>query len=887
MALDPNPVPGPSPLTRNAQVFELAGAEMVTELPGEEVARPPPTKSKSTSRDYFAPKGSTPALHKAPQEPDGKNSSLVSNSPRESRHSSQPNSPHIAYQEVGWDPSHELVENARKRKDHTTDLKMRSTSIDAITSESPRDPSGDARSRVNGETRNGKFMLQEVPKSKKSGASSKSSRSDELSSTVDTSLPSSKPNSAPASANPQLGQQERLLPSGESLVFLRPKTSLQEQQQVLQDPKPQEHGPPDNTPSKMSQELIAGGQPHALPQRSDSLIKSKPPKPHVTRRDISVGHIASLSTAHESNGAGHDSPASAPPSTTTGHPLTGLGITEGASGIIVGSSTSSGSVTELPHPSTRSRDRDRLGLAGSIPNDSLVTSKLPPSLQAGNSKLKHESSSTQASEISRNGDHPISPKLPRYNAGGDLSMDDDMARILTNEDHQDHASFLRRVSNSVRHARSYSDRGTRLSKEPKWPKSPLNASTGPEISSPLSSSPEAREDLLWLKNELRRERQKLVEKDQRILELETALEAKSNIRQINTELREKRSTMVDLDTQKEIVVRELEVLTDHIAAVKKSGEPLDIGRMSNAVLHQFVESLQKLKDSFTPPIGDLIQQKNELIEEVSNLTQSRDNRFHEFELLSSKNAELAELNNRLVHQIQELHKANAAPSMESIRPSNGLGIYTQQKEKPPSSLDGREPKNPSIAESSQTGSTLVAENDGDSTYLTAPQVVNMRKAQPKKFWKKGVAKDITKGLKGAFTSNDQHKTQREGQYPEGFPYSSVQQNQEYSSSSLQRTQMQDPARQGFGFFNNQKGKFIQPKPAINGVVSAVSDDGVPGRSMSLEPPKYFLTFCLALFGSELEHRSEYEVGIPGIVMRCIQEVEHRGKWGSLISTQID
>ena len=35
---------------------------------------------------------------------------------------------------------------------------------------------------------------------------------------------------------------------------------------------------------------------------------------------------------------------------------------------------------------------------------------------------------------------------------------------------------------------------------------------------------------------------------------------------------------------------------------------------------------------------------------------------------------------------------------------------------------------------------------------------------------------------------------------------------------------------------------------------------------------------IALFGSELEHRAEYErVNIPGVVMRCIQEVDARGK----------
>ena len=829
MALDPNPVPGPSPLARNTQVFELAGAEMITELPGEEILRPQPIESRSTSRDYFTLKGSTSATHKAPHDHEVKHTSLVSNSPRDSRHSSQPNSPHIAYQELGWDPSHETVENARKRKDSNKEPKMQSTSIDAIANESSRDISNDGRSRINGEARSSKFMLQEVPKSKKSGASTRSSRSDGLTSTIDTSLPSST-NSAPASASAHPGEQEVILPSSESLVSVRPKASIQEPRQVSQDSKIYEHRPTDSNSSKVSQEPPAGSQLHTLPQRSDSLVKSKASKHHVPRREIATGHIASLSTAHEGNGVGQDAPASAPPS-ATGHLVTGLGIMDINSGTTDTSSPSSGSVTEILHPPKRTRDRDRSGQAGSISNESFTTPRLPQSLQAGNSKTKHESSSTQMSEMSRNGDQPISPKLPRYSAGGVFTMDDDMARILGNDDQQDHASFLRRVSNSVRHARSYSDRGARPSREPKWPKSPLVASPmGPEISSPISSSPEAREELLWFKNELRRERQKSVEKEQKLLELESALEAKSNIRQMNSELQKKRSTMVVLDTQKEIVVRELEVLTEHIAAAKKSGEPLDISKMSNTVLREFAESLQKLKDSFAPPIEDLTQRKNELVDEVSNLTQLRDSRSQESELLHSKNAELAELNSRLVHQIQELHKANAAPSMESMRSSNGLGIYAPLKEKHPSSLDGREPRNPSIAVSNLTGSTTVQDPDGDpATYLTAPQVVNMRKAQPKKFWKKGVAKDITKGLKGAFTSNDQHKTQRDGgQYPEAIPYGSVQQSQEYPNGSLPRGQVQDPSRQAFGFFGNQKGKPVQSKSMTNGTIPTVNADGVPG-----------------------------------------------------------
>jgi hypothetical protein len=418
-------------------------------------------------------------------------------------------------------------------------------------------------------------------------------------------------------------------------------------------------------------------------------------------------------------------------------------------------------------------------------------------------------------------------------------MEDDMARILGHDENPDHASFLRRVSNSVRHARSYSDRGIRLSREHKWPKSPLigspNWTSAHENGSPASSSSELREELSWLKSELLRERRKTMAKEQRLSELETALQARNNIRQMNSELREKRSTMVVLDTQKEIVVRELEVLTEHIAAAKKSGEPLDVGRMSNVVLREFAESLQALKDSFAPAIEDLTQKRNDLIEEVSNLSQSKDKSFQEFEQLSSKNAQLAELNNELVHQIQELHKLNARPSTEMVRPPlNGLGIYTPHpKEKYPPSLDGRDLRSSSITESNLTGSTALQEHDGDpATYLTTPQVVKIRKAQPKKFnWKRGghtVAKGVTKGLKGAFTSSDPNKVSREGQVLEGPPYGSMPPSQEPPNGNTARGHMHDPTRQGFGFFGNPKPKLGQVKNFPNPAVPKLNADGGPG-----------------------------------------------------------
>jgi hypothetical protein len=329
---------------------------------------------------------------------------------------------------------------------------------------------------------------------------------------------------------------------------------------------------------------------------------------------------------------------------------------------------------------------------------------------------------------------------------------------------------------------------------------------GQEISSPSSVSPEHRDELAWFRNELRRERQKSVEREQKIAELEAALESTADIKQVNTELREKRSTMVVLDTQKEIVVRELEVLTEHIAAAKRSGDPLDLGKMRNAVLRDFAEALQRLKDSFAPQIEDSIQKRNDLVDEISSLTQMKDKSFQEFEQLSLKNAQLADLNNQLVHQIQELYKANSGTSNEPARPApNGLGIYSHHKDKSQISIDSREARTAFTESSIAASSTTLQQEEAEPvTVLQGPQVVNIRKGQPKKFnWKKGgqnVAKGVTKGLKGAFSSTQQSYS-RELQFAESTPYGGTLPGQEYASIPRAGN---EPVRQGFGLFGNPK-----------------------------------------------------------------------------------
>ncbi|KAL8657451.1 MAG: hypothetical protein Q9226_001901 [Calogaya cf. arnoldii] len=843
MALDPNVVPGPSPMI-SSDHFNSPPAEKENNKP----QAPPP---RSGSRDYFSAKGAG-KLQKGPNGPQSNQPNSHPDSPRDSGHSSQPSSPHIAYQEVGRGLSPDAVETARKWKESGTGHSLAAVANDRSRGESPHA----ARSTPSNEDpRNDKFMLQEVPKGKKSGGSRRNSQS--VANSNPEARESNTSKSAPPTANTQVTEHQVTVPAVDSPRSLRPEPPNNGSPRAGQESRSA-----DTADSSTTHSSPASTQIQKLPQREDSLLRSK--QPTSRKENLGTTSASNLLTSLI-NDESEDKPLSAPPLIGSQYVNTPV-IPNGTPTIPkLKESSESGSLADVPHLPLRARDHS--AVAGSPLNGSFAAPRQHPYLPTNNQhKPRNESVSTLKSESANTGDNPGSPKkLPRYSAGQEFTMEEDMARILGSEEQQNHESFLRRVSNSVRHARSYSDRGTRLSKD-RWPRSPLTASSGfaHDVSSPTPSSPETREELVFLKNELRRERQKSVEKEHRLVELETALEAKSSISQMNTELREKRSTIIVLDTQKEIVVRELEVLTEHIAESKKSREPLDLNKMSNTVLREFAESLQKLKESFTPQIEELTQKRNELVEEVSNLTQLKDRNFQEFEQVSTKNAQLMELNNTLVHQIQELYKANASPSLEVVRPTNGLGIYSPgQKDISAASFDQRASMRPSIADSNTTSATLVHEQAAEpAAYVSAPQVVNIRKGQPKKFnWKKGghnVVK-VTKGLKGAFSSSDGPKTQRDEQFTEGIPYNATAQGLTVPSTDPPRNHHHDPSRQGFGFFSNQKGR-PPMKTTPNGSAPALNQ-----------------TVGAPLFGSELQHRADYEASdVPSIVMRCIQEVEVRG-----------
>ena len=717
------------------------------------------------------------------------------------RSTSQSSSPHIAFQEVGRQvqPVDNILDPSRTRNDGTGSGPGSASASPHVGldkhrrqfTESPRA----SQSSREGTAQHDRFKLQEVPRTKRSGGSARSSKSEAIPSHANSSTVS---NGTESDINMQ---KERDIQPMNAALIEEPeslKAMTYGTPRISQEYQQYDSGEPGAVDESEALQHLNLGHLHDLPKRGDSLQSSKIGQT-IPRKELPASSTFSAPSGKLSGDATENN---------TSATVDDFNHTTKVNGGRVISkpieSPMSKSILDTPN-----QLQSRLDTAGGESlEESFTAPRAPPPPPSDAARTRNGSISTFQSDGPRATEQPASPNLLRYSAGGDFSLDEDMARILGGDEPSAQESFLRRVSNSVRHGRSFSDKGTRLSKEQRWPRSPATASgmVGQEISSPSSASPEHRDELAWFRNELRRERQRTVEREQKIAELEATLESTANIKQVNTELREKRSTMVVLDTQKEIVVRELEVLTEHIAAAKRSGDPLDLGKMRSVVLRDFAEALQRLKDSFAPQIEDSIQKRNELVDEISSLTQMKDKSFQEFEQLSLKNAQLADLNNQLVHQIQELYKANSGAATEAARPApNGLGIYSHHKDKSQISIDSREARMP-FAENSIPGSgTMPQQEEAEpATVLQGPQVVNIRKGQPKKFnWKKGgqnVAKGVTKGLKGAFSSTQQSYS-REMQFAETTPYGATLPGQEYAS--IPRTG-NEPVRQGFGLFGNPK-----------------------------------------------------------------------------------
>ncbi|KDN70566.1 putative RhoGAP domain-containing protein [Colletotrichum sublineola] len=492
----------------------------------------------------------------------------------------------------------------------------------------------------------------------------------------------------------------------------------------------------------------------------------------------------------------------------------------------------------------------------------------PPGVPANTPKPPAKDAKDAKDQTNVNEEGKVSPKLPRWSAGGDFSMDEDMARILGTDEGS--SSILRRVSNAVRHGRTNSTEGsntqpqhphrvaghtrsisetTRSTSSPRWPKTPIvEDPNGHELSSPVSIH--SSDDPAFLKRQLR-------SSENRVAELERQFTTEKDLKRLNKTLIEKRKTVSVLDTQTEIMIRQLEVLAGYVERAKETKTPIDPRDLEESAIKEFVQKLDKVKQAMSATIEQLHAERDELLDEKNQAAADRDRALLEFEQLSSKNAQLADMNNDLTHQIQERFKSQIGGELKS---PNGLGIYSQSKVFSSSQLN--------LAESASMATTLIHEAD-EPVVEARPTVVDIRKGQVKKFnWKKGskgLAQNVAKGVNRAVVAFQQERERGPHQGLTGdnigLPYnmtvSQVEGPITPAPAAAPKGSQQAVDRQGFGFF--KKGSNQKSMSSTNALTPTIAEAAT------------------TLFGSDLTERADYERRtIPSVVTRCIEEVELRG-----------
>jgi hypothetical protein len=741
----------------------------------------------------------------------------------------RPTSPHIAYQEKGRQPSDSLVETLRKRKD---------------VSDSPApDRARSQHASPAPSTVAEPFKLQDVPKNKKAEAKRKDS---------DTRTP---PPQQHQHSSPSVDMSARL-----SRPLIEPNFTAS-------PPPGAEQDSPDTSSSSFSSHSRVE-RPVDRPARGDSLAASalKPSAP-ITRSDRPV--IPSPTTPT----VGHPERTS---STTAAaaHLNAGLGIANPVDSI------SLKSLSDVPVPPARSAGRPAPPSA-----QNYTSPRAPPHPPPPQTHRTNESTSSVHSEASR--DAYTATGLPRYSHQGDFSMDEDFARLLGSQaekDERDNGVF-RRVSNAVsKHGRSFSDRGSINSRShKKWP---TNGSI--EISSPTVASPDTRDEGANLRNDLRRAHQRIAELEAEKNGRQESMHSAADIRQANTVLREKRNTMAVLDTQREVVIRELEIMTEHLKRSKDSNGNMDLNQLKSDILKDFSNSLHKLKDQLSGQIEDLISKRSDLTEEISNLIQMKDKGFQEYESLTAANAKLNGMNRELVDSIQKtLQNNKKSASTLDTSAANGLGIYNPQHKggKSDISVDTHSHSHSHGLPHEHSYANL-HEGDGEVS-LAQPQVVNIRKTgKPTKFstWKKGgqaITKNVTKGFKGAFGSDakqDDYNSNNSSIKVIGTPYGSVHTQPDLASMSTMSTMSTMTTMSSANKSKDEQGTpraWFAGKPQANGrPYPADRFKSMQPNSSSNNLP---VDASTVLFGSDLTARCEFEKQmIPRIVSRCIEEVELRG-----------
>ncbi|KAB8303450.1 hypothetical protein EYC80_004873 [Monilinia laxa] len=756
-------------------------------------------ENQASDRDYFSTKDNARSQTE-PQPPQKR--------ARDSRDVSSASTPHIAFQEKNQPSEEQLaqIKDSIRKAANGTGTPAREfpptgddTLLQHATSPTAETPDGNTQSPSE------KFRLGDVPKGKRAGTARSDSQSD------------------------YTGSESNSATSALSNIPPRKDSSMAR----MESPKP----------------LLAADQ---ITSRSSQESRS---------RDKENSTISRVDSASSRNSIPHTSPSTESSPEGAAHTPT------------VNGRSISGPLLQSP-------------IDDMVPPNRAPTRPPIPKQQLSDTYMTPRAPPAPPSAGSANG-NASSPNLPRWSAGGDLTMDEDMARIFGNDEGSQ--SIIRRVSNAVRHVRntsseasnpvrghgrSVSETTARTPNSPRWPKTPIVEDTsGPrDISSPISiNSPNPSDDPALLRRQLRNS-------EQRVAELERQFVNEKDLKTLNKKLIEKRKTVSVLDSQTELMIRQLEVLAGYVERAKGSKQPLDVAELEDSAIKEFVQKLERLKQTMSSSIEQLFEERDELLEEKNQAIADRDRALIEFEQLSSKNAQLADMNNDLTHQIQERFRS-ANTNMESPRPpTNGLGIYTHHnKDKSNVSVHL---ENATLRPSESSGTTVYGSSNSSyphpmeqdpsmepATLLSAPHVVNIRKGQAKKFnWKKGgqtVAKGVTKGFKGAFSSGQERALhQWPGQTGDsiGMPYNMTMEPVQSpapnaSGTNLPRSTSNDPSRQGFGLFKKSQS---MPKSMSSGNILAA------------EPPSI-------LFGSDLVERADYERRqIPSVVTRCIEEVELRG-----------
>lgn len=342
--------------------------------------------------------------------------------------------------------------------------------------------------------------------------------------------------------------------------------------------------------------------------------------------------------------------------------------------------------------------------------------------------------------------------------------------------------------------------------------------------------------------------------------MERQFNTEKDLKSLNRKLMEKRKTVSVLDTQTEIMIKQLEVLAGYVEKAKETKSAIDVDDLEDSAIKEFVQKLERVKISMSEAIEQLHEQRDQVLEEKKQAMADRDRALMEFEQLSSKNAQLADMNNDLTHQIQERFKSQ----MGDAKFPNGLGIYGHNKAATGSSLH-------LDSGSVTTGAaTLVPADEEPIVETGGPTVVQVRKGQVRKFnWKKGsktMAQNVAKGVNRAVVAfqNDRERHQMMMGGDIGVPYNTTVAAVEPmagppAGAVAGRPQGGDPGRQGFGFFSKKNAALSKTGSSPMAIVPDIA-----------EPPS-------VLFGSELSERVDYERRqIPYIVTRCIEEVELRG-----------